>query len=266
MGNGTANNARSNALTVAWTGNVVAAGSITDGTGNVLSSKADTSSLATVATSGLYSDLSGTPTIPSNTSDLVNDSGFISEDANGDISITNDITAGGDIKTTGDVICTANDKGLRGTLSDGVTQYNLIGYSTADNCTINYSGYVNADSATNVNGDIVRIRANNPIEINQQIQSFFKIVELTVTTSASIAAHSYQAGATYTVAAADRPSGMTLVGVVGWAASNFRLYASTAYVNGSHSIYATIANSSATSVSSGASVTFRLLYMKGTSA
>lgn len=35
-----------------------------------LSTKADTSSLASVATSGLYSDLSGTPTIPVDVSDL----------------------------------------------------------------------------------------------------------------------------------------------------------------------------------------------------
>jgi len=35
------------------------------------------SSLSTVATSGLYSDLSGKPTIPTNTSQLTNNSGFI---------------------------------------------------------------------------------------------------------------------------------------------------------------------------------------------
>ena len=95
---------------------------------------------------------------------------------------------------------------------------------------------------------------------------FFKIVELTVTTSASIAAHSYQSNATYTVPSGDRPAGMTLVGVVGWAASNFRLYASTAYVNGTHSISVTIGNSSATSVAAGATINFRLLYAKVTSA
>lgn len=37
-----------------------------------------TSGLATVATSGSYNDLSNKPTIPSKTSDLTNDSGFIS--------------------------------------------------------------------------------------------------------------------------------------------------------------------------------------------
>lgn len=42
-----------------------------------LSDKADSSSLATVATSGSYNDLSNKPTIPTKTSELTNDSGFI---------------------------------------------------------------------------------------------------------------------------------------------------------------------------------------------
>lgn len=43
-----------------------------------LSAKANTSSLASVATSGDYDDLIDKPSIPTKTSDLVNDSGFIS--------------------------------------------------------------------------------------------------------------------------------------------------------------------------------------------
>ena len=46
VGNGTDDNTRSNALTVDWSGNVVAAGDITDGTGNVLSNKAESTDLA----------------------------------------------------------------------------------------------------------------------------------------------------------------------------------------------------------------------------
>lgn len=42
-----------------------------------LSAKADSSDLATVATTGDYADLSGTPTVPTKTSQLENDSGFI---------------------------------------------------------------------------------------------------------------------------------------------------------------------------------------------
>ena len=46
-------------------------------TKNSLDAKADTSSLATVATTGDYDDLTDKPTIPSKISDLTNDSDFI---------------------------------------------------------------------------------------------------------------------------------------------------------------------------------------------
>lgn len=42
-----------------------------------LNAKANTADLATVATTGAYADLSGTPTVPTKTSQLENDSGFI---------------------------------------------------------------------------------------------------------------------------------------------------------------------------------------------
>lgn len=164
IGNGTANNARSNALTVNWSGDVeaardlIAGGDVTDGSGNVLADKADASS------------------IPTKTSDLTNDSGFLS-----------------------------------GT-------------------------------------------------------GLFKIVDLAVTNSSQIAAHGYQAAATYTVPAASRPSGMTLVGIVGYGTSNYRLQSTTHFVKGSDSIFANMANTSATAVSAGAKITFKLLYIKATSA
>jgi hypothetical protein len=44
---------------------------------NSIATKADTSSLATVATSGSYNDLSNTPTIPTNNNQLTNGAGFI---------------------------------------------------------------------------------------------------------------------------------------------------------------------------------------------
>ena len=47
-------------------------------TDNLLSSKANINNLSQVATSGQYSDLSGLPSIPSKTSDLTNDSNFVS--------------------------------------------------------------------------------------------------------------------------------------------------------------------------------------------
>lgn len=45
--------------------------------GTALAPKANTADLATVATSGAYADLSGKPTIPTKTSQLQNDSGFL---------------------------------------------------------------------------------------------------------------------------------------------------------------------------------------------
>lgn len=63
IGNGTDDTARSNALELDWSGNLLTAGDITDGSGNVLSDKVDSSSLAAVATSGDYSDLTGTPNL-----------------------------------------------------------------------------------------------------------------------------------------------------------------------------------------------------------
>lgn len=94
----------------------------------------------------------------------------------------------------------------------------------------------------------------------------FKIVDLEVTNSSQIAAHGYQAAATYTVPAASRPSGMTLVGIVGYGTSNYRLQSTTHFVNGSNTIFANMANTSATAVSAGAKITFKLLYIKATSA
>ena len=44
---------------------------------NLIATKADASSLATVATSGSYSDLSGKPSIPTHTSHITNNSGYI---------------------------------------------------------------------------------------------------------------------------------------------------------------------------------------------
>lgn len=206
VGNGTADNARSNALTVEWTGDVVAAGDIEDGSGNVLADKADTSA------------------VPTKTSDLNNDSGYITTET--------DPTVPSWAKASTKPTYTASEVGA---LPDTTT----IPTKTSD--LNNDSGFVSGTG-------------------------FFKIVQLAVTTSSSISAHGSYANATYTVPAGDRPSGMTLVGIVGWGASNYRLSPSTAFVNGAHSISVTLANTSASSVSSGATVNFRLLYIKATSA
>ena len=57
VGNGTADNARSNAFEVEWSGDVTTAGDVTDGSGNVLSNKIESSYLAVSSTS-IYSSQS----------------------------------------------------------------------------------------------------------------------------------------------------------------------------------------------------------------
>ena len=62
--------------------------------------KANNSDLAAVAKSGKYSDLSGTPTIPTKTSQLTNDSGFKTTDNNTTYTLTQDASDGHKITLT----------------------------------------------------------------------------------------------------------------------------------------------------------------------
>ena len=55
-----------------------------------LDAKANSSSLSTVATSGSYNDLSNKPSIPSKTSDLTNDAGFLDSSDVGAVALSND--------------------------------------------------------------------------------------------------------------------------------------------------------------------------------
>lgn len=62
----------------------------------LIAQKADSADLSDVATSGDYDDLINTPNIPSKTSDLTNDSGFITEEA---ASISTKVAKSGDTMT-----------------------------------------------------------------------------------------------------------------------------------------------------------------------
>jgi len=194
-------------------GDFLAGGEIEDGSGNVLSAKADASSLAAVATSGDYDDLINQPTIPTKTSDLTNDSGFV-------------------------------ESRLLSAVATSGAYDDLIGLPAIPRKT---------SDLTNDSGFITGT-------------GLFKIIDLQVTNSAQMAAHGYQALATYTVPPGTRPSGMALVGIVGYSTTNYRLQSTTHYVSGAHQISANMANTSATAVAANNSITFKLLYIKGTSA
>lgn len=75
-------------------GTTYTAGDGIDITNNVISVDGVTTSevtLATVATTGAYSDLTGTPTIPTTTSALTNDSGFITNSALSEYQVTSNL-------------------------------------------------------------------------------------------------------------------------------------------------------------------------------
>ena len=84
-------------------------------TDTLLNAKANSSSLATVATSGSYNDLSNTPTVPTKVSDLTNDSNFIS---NNIIGIT-------DNSQNNPFIITEHEPGIYAFIDDSQTLPNL---------------------------------------------------------------------------------------------------------------------------------------------
>ena len=147
VGNGTADDARSNARTLDWSGNEWLAGKLTIGAAPVNNmdvatkqyvdnsipivptnvsdltndsgfiTSSDLPTLATVATTGSYNDLSDTPTIPTTISELTNDSGFITSADLPDTS--NYMVKGTDYVTAGQK--SGSDLGARATAEGTLT-------------------------------------------------------------------------------------------------------------------------------------------------
>lgn len=132
---------------------------------NELNLKANTASLAIVATTGIYNDLTGSPTIPSATSQLTNDSGFITTNAvtsvnaqtgavtlaKGDIGLSN-------VDNTSDTdkpISTATQTALNAkenTLVSGTTIKTINGTSLLGAGNIEVSGGGGGGAVDSVNG------------------------------------------------------------------------------------------------------------------
>lgn len=98
---------------------------------SVISGKADADSLADVATSGSYTDLTNKPSIPSKTSDLTNDSGFLTahQDISGKQDKSNIITSWS--VTTSDAKY-PSEKLVKSDLDKKVDKVNGKGLSTND--------------------------------------------------------------------------------------------------------------------------------------
>lgn len=108
------------------------------------------------------------------------------------------------------------------------------------------------------------ITISGDLSLGGSIQELYKIVDLAVSIPV-VNAHAQDYIGTVTVPAASRPDGMTLVGITGVSTTNYRVVPYNYYVNGDHSINLAVVNTTpANSVA--ATMTFKLLYMKATSA
>ena len=97
---------------------------------SAISGKANSSDLATVATSGSYNDLTNKPSIPDSTSDLTNDSGFLtSSDISGKEDSSNKVTSWS--VTTSDTKY-PSEKLTKSSLDNKVDKVNGKGLSTND--------------------------------------------------------------------------------------------------------------------------------------
>lgn len=122
---------------------------------NALDSKANTSDLSSVATSGDYEDLTNTPTIPTKTSDLTNDSGFIDNTVNDltNYTKTSDLST---VATSGSYNDLSNKPSIPTKTSDITNDSGFITSSYHDNTK------VDKDSIARVNNVV----SKNKININ----------------------------------------------------------------------------------------------------
>lgn len=128
------------------------------------------------------------------------------------------------------------------------------------------TGIISASNITTDEANIAELQDDVTTLYNNKADKtgFFKVVDLSWTEPA-INAHSNGTNTKHTVASANRPEGMALVGIVGWQSSNYRLYPYVFHTNGAHSISVTMANATAAN-SASTTVHAYLLYIKATSA
>lgn len=119
------------------------------------------------------------------------------------------------------------------------------------------------DNNTRSNALTVDWRGN--VDMAGKLQNFFSIVNLEVAVG-QVAAHAQSNIGAVTVPTADRPDGMTLVGIVGVACNNYRVVPYNYYVDGAHSITCAVVNTTTAQSAAGTTMTFKLLYAKMASA
>ena len=113
--------------------------------------------------------------------------------------------------------------------------------------------YVNSDDDVEVLGDM---------NVTGYVEGLFKITTCAVTVGA-INANSYEASTAHAMTA---QSGYHAAAITGWTTSNFRIRPTTHRIDSDTELTAGFANTSDTNVAAGATVKFRVLWLKATSA
>ncbi len=113
--------------------------------------------------------------------------------------------------------------------------------------------YVNDDDDVEVQGDM---------KVTGYVEEFYKITMVAVAAGA-INAHSYESATAHAMTA---QAGYHAVGIIGWTTSNFRIRPTTHRVDSDTELFAGFANTSASNVTTDTTVTFRVLWLKATSA
>jgi len=141
-------------------------------------------------------------------------------------------------------------------------------YTKADGDDQTVVGRYNNNDANNLfevgNGTSDTARSNAFAVNENGIADLYKITECSISTGASINAHGYIEGASKTIPTSARVSGYNLVGVMGWSTGNYRIIPHTHYVVDNTHLWVGFSNTSASNVSTSVTITFRLLWLKGT--
>lgn len=93
----------------------------------------------------------------------------------------------------------------------------------------------------------------------------FKVTTMDVTVP-PISAHSYDPATTYAIPTVSKVDGYSLAGIVGVTTTSYRIHSQGHYVVDNDNIFAGFSNVTATATSTNTTVTFYLLWLKGTSA
>lgn len=128
--------------------NTEAIGALNERVEDIEDNKANSADLAKVATSGKYSDLSGAPTIPTKTSQLMNDSGFKTTDNNTTYTLT---------KSGSQIVLTGSD-GSETSVTDSVGEAgDVVEYGPAGTD----FGLVKTGGDVNISGGVITVNDNS---------------------------------------------------------------------------------------------------------